>query len=561
MLPIEVWTRTIKQRTGKFEAKMEPEQRPSATDDNTFAMSVDDYDPVAVMESTNPSPHEVTYPLGQPDIDSDDSEQEMKTPPPSKVRRISATGGRTASSSASTLTATSASSLSTKRSQNATESELYFKAKNKNRKVLFAMLYGLVDDCDPEEKGSFWDREGKKNWLPTIDVLQDEVRRRSVLNRPEGAKPKACNSWKKYRLKEWLKENPIKDGKDTEWLLGELEYFCQKVIKAEEERKSQNPDLYKASERTDWIGMLPWLRLGHTLIHDSVCPLYKEKDRWEGRQGTCGRNSDLKPRAWYEVAADIYNNKSLTFTTIRMPEVHADFAEEIVLDGTNTPLATPETIKKKSATARAEILCVIDKWERSGNGEGQRNEDEHEYGSIRRNGEQLWLIPGTSSEFQDGDNRASFLNGRGTHILYLWELFDRNDFLQTAIEALPTSMGMDGDKVPSASAPQRKNKKGERADEDQETQKALSASLSIIARAQAQGTSADLTKRFIELSKIIRQYQVDYRSTTDEVERRIMKKEIRKLEKRRDVIEKQLDEEDDTKDKDNDEESDNDIDN
>ena len=465
MLPTEVWVRHTKQRTDRFEIQMQPQDRLSAANNDSFDMSVEGYDSTAVMEATNPSSQVPSFPLGQPEVDSDNSdERQLKTPPPTKVQRTSATG-RTASSSASTLTATSASSLSTKRSTNATESELYFKAKNKNKKVLFAMLYGVVDDCDPEEKGSFWDCEEKKNWLPTIDILQDEVRRRSVMNRPEGTKPKACNSWKKYRLKEWLKENPITDEKDKVFLLQEYEYFRQKVFKAEEERKLQNPDLYKTSARSDWIGMLPWLRLGHTLIHDRVCPLYKEKDRWEGRQGTCGRNSDQRPKTWYEVAADIYNDKSLSFTTIRMPDVHSDFVEEIVLDGTNTPTTTPETIKKKAATARAEILCVIDKWERSGNGEGQRNEDENDYGSIRRNGEQLWLVPGTDSEFQDGDNRTSFLNGRGTHLLYLWELFDRNDFLQTAIEALPTSMGMDGDKVPSASAPQRRNKKDGKKDD------------------------------------------------------------------------------------------------
>ena len=523
---------------------MEPERASPAADSTAITMSVDDDD-------DNPSPNESMYPLAQEEVDSEDSEKQMKTPPPTKIRRTAGPSG----SSASTLTATSESSLSTKRSTAVSESEVYFKEKNRSKKVLFAMLIGLVDDCDPEEKGSFWDREGKKTWLPTIDILQDEVRRRTVLGKPEGTKPKACNSWKKYRLKEWLKQNPIALEKDKEWLFIEYEYFKQKVVKAEEERKSQNPDLYKKSERTDWIGMLPWLRLGHVLLDDRVCPLYKEKDKWEGRQGTDGRNSDRKPKTWFEVAAEIYNDQNVKYRTLRMPEVHADFAEEIVLDGSNTPTTLPETLKKKAATARAEILCVVDKWERSGNGEGQRNEDEQEYGSILCNGTQLWLAPGTN-EFQDGDNRSAFLNGQSTHILYLWELFERNEFLQTAIEALPVSMGADGNSIPDASAPQRKTKKEQKMEEDQETQSALTASIGIIARAQVQGSNADLTKQFIDLRKIVRQYQVDYRSTTDEVEQRIIKKEIRKLEKRRDIIEKQLDKEDgmdEGRDSDNDE--------
>ena len=125
MLPIEVWVSYTKQTTDRLKTRMEPQEQLSAAKNDSFDMSVEDYDPSAVMQATNPSPLNPTFPLRQPEEDLDDSPQ-LKTPPPTKVPCISATG-RTASSSASTLTATSASSLSTKRSTNATESEVYDK--------------------------------------------------------------------------------------------------------------------------------------------------------------------------------------------------------------------------------------------------------------------------------------------------------------------------------------------------------------------------------------------------------------------------------------------------
>lgn len=169
---------------------------------------------------------------------------------------------------------------------------------------------------------------------------------------------------------------------------------------------------------------MPWLRLGHVLIHDSVYQLYQDKDQWEGRAGTDGRNSSLRPQQWFEKAEEIYNDENIVFNTLVLTELHSDYRQSYVLDKTNTPITTAETIKKKAASVRAEILSVIDKWERSGNGSGQRADDDHEYGSIiRGDGQQLWLCPGTTlehePEFQDGDNRANFLGGQGSHILYL----------------------------------------------------------------------------------------------------------------------------------------------
>ena len=69
---------------------------------------------------------------------------------------------------------------------------------------------------------------------------------------------------------------------------------------------------------------------------------------------------------------------------------------------------------------------MISKWEQSGNGAGQRMEDDEEYGHVAKN--QVWLAPGVE-EFMDGDNCKNFLQEEKSHILHFWQLIDENDLL------------------------------------------------------------------------------------------------------------------------------------
>lgn len=163
------------------------------------------------------------------------------------------------------------------------------------------------------------------------------------------------------------------------------------MLASQEEKNGQNPALHQGAQpRTDLIGLLPWLRLGHVLIQDSVFPLYQEKDRGRYVQAPMVEiQIYIRPKQWFEKAEEMYNDENITFDALQIPELHANFRQSYHLDKSNTPMTNAETIKKNAATARAEILCVIDKWERSGNGCGQRAEDDSEYGSIRRDGDQL----------------------------------------------------------------------------------------------------------------------------------------------------------------------------
>lgn len=485
---------------------------------------------------------------------SDDEEEQPRTPRPSKVPRLP----NASYSSTSTLTSGSSNNKvvapSTSTTAVISASEKYYIDNGNDKKILLSMLLGLKQDepsfGDPDHSDSIYNTKGKSKWSPSGDQLVQEVIRRHKLLYP-GQREKECKSWKKYKARQWLINNPIMEQADIRFLLEEEKKFRNVLLASEDEKNNQNPSLNQTAQpRTDWIGLMPWLRLGHVLVHDSVYELYQDKDRWEGRAGTDGRNSDQRPKQWFEKAAEVYNDETITFDSLLLPDLHSDFAQSYKLDKTNTPMTNAETIKKKAASARAEILCIIDKWERSGNGSGQRAEDDHEFGSIRRDGDQLWLVPGTTAEepeFQDGDNRANFLGGKGSHVLYLWELLDQNQMLQTTITCLPIAIGADGANVPLARGRPKKPAELPARQLEEAFQKSsteISASLRTIAEATKEHTLEQRIRRlndsYMDIRREIRVLREDIRDCVEDDEKIDLKEELKRLVARREEVYEKL---------------------
>lgn len=90
------------------------------------------------------------------------------------------------------------------------------------------MLIGLKKDDisfgDPEHKDSFWNCKGKSLWMPSTEEVINEIQRRHSVMHPE-KKPKACSSWKKHAMKQWLLEHPVTDPRDVAYLFAEERKF------------------------------------------------------------------------------------------------------------------------------------------------------------------------------------------------------------------------------------------------------------------------------------------------------------------------------------------------
>ena len=93
---------------------------------------------------------------------------------------------------------------------------------------------------------------------------------------------------------------------------------------------------------------------------------------------------------------------------------------------------TTENVKMWVADRKAKLVILINRWELSGNGDGQRVDTDAEFGNVSAD----------SIQFQEGDNRSSFLRHERSTLLYYWEMLVKEDMLQNSVSILPATVGV-----------------------------------------------------------------------------------------------------------------------
>jgi hypothetical protein len=116
---------------------------------------------------------------------------------------------------------------------------------------------------------------------------------------------------------------------------------------------------------------------------------------------------------------------------------------------------TPEAILQKLSMMKAKMMEIIGRWEQSGNGDGQREEIDRDFGRTR------------FVQHINGDNRASFLRDSPSHVLYLWHLMDLYELLNDLKETLHEDVQATGTSAPTTASTRAKRRRGER-DHDSE---------------------------------------------------------------------------------------------
>ena len=77
---------------------------------------------------------------------------------------------------------------------------------------------------------------------------------------------------------------------------------------------------------------------------------------------------------------------------------------------------------------KAKLVLIINKWERSGNGAGNRKEGDEGFGQV------------DVESFQDDDERAAFLGNNRSSLLYFWHMSLEHDLLSQTVSILPDSI-------------------------------------------------------------------------------------------------------------------------
>ena len=264
---------------------------------------------------------------------------------------------------------------------------------------------------------------------PTVKHLKQEIKRRSMAKGADFKAP-SCNYWSKEKLVQWMQANPVEEPKDVQFLVAEEKKLFELLSSAEAEKQQER------NRSGPWNTNLPFLRMYHCICVDECRDALMHLNDPMTRAQLDARNSAERPETFYELVARYFNDASNLFITESLPDLHVSFAHPITLGLDDMPVIeiTADDVKKHFGEARAKLIKMIARWELSGNGFGQRAEDDDDYG--RMGEEQLGC----------GDNRGHFLDSMTKeHVLYLWHIADRYDILRNVLNVLSDSCAADSE--------------------------------------------------------------------------------------------------------------------
>jgi hypothetical protein len=223
--------------------------------------------------------------------------------------------------------------------------KLYVEEGN-NKVLLLSMSFGLINDkhmmgdITPEP---FWPLEKSKK--PKKPDLQREVDRRGQAKKmkdPSCHVPKSIE-WDVPKMLEWLKQNPIQDKDDIEFLQKEEQIFYNDCCRAME-YKRKNQDEKQAS--MNWTNNTPWMRLCRAAMEDDAKEAFLVGAWKLTREELDARGNELCPRLFEEVVANHYNNPNKVYITIASPELHDDFTAVMSISFDDVPGGiTPDQVK------------------------------------------------------------------------------------------------------------------------------------------------------------------------------------------------------------------------
>ena len=274
--------------------------------------------------------------------------------------------------------------------------------------TLLAMFTGLPFEVDAENEEPFCKYEKRSEFRLTKKVLTAEAKRRFATYAE--IVEKVPNSHKSNQVfVKYLKDNPIDRQACIDWLQAQK----HGIVNQYEILVNTLPA--NGTNTAQWRGNKPWLRMYHVILQD--------REQFLRRDDPLTRSEIDRPNkpSYWEWAAGVYNDLEFKPKTSMYPLLHHDFAFEIELDTEGIPLpCSADILKKKMTDARYKLLDMIRKYDQSGNGDGSVLDPE--------DGEDPYIA--------DAQEKCAFLGSYNSHILYLWELCDDYDLLNSVKSVL-----------------------------------------------------------------------------------------------------------------------------
>jgi hypothetical protein len=353
-----------------------------------------------------------------------------------------------------------------------------------------------------DPSSSPWNTLKRKDLMPKNTQLILEVERRAELF-TLNPKPRP-KQWKQPILLNWLIENPITATVDCDFLtqtVKKKETLINNAI-AESITDETNGEATKRG----WSGEIPYLRLIHCIIDDTIKAKFLRRNHAKTRQEIDARNSPMRESTVYEDIAylwnsDDFNPQSFLTTCHESFTEHKDLSYSAINEFAR---ANPRKVQDRISHMRKELLEIIKNWEASGQGDG---------GRISGYESESDVVAGDTVGFGELKNRPScaldtrsaFLQSKPPYLLYFWELADEQGLLSSTLQRLDDSVGLaDGGSsvslFSSTTTTGSSSKKGKsKSDDDDDCVDAMKdLSRSIVLAAKVQSASEN-RKRINEL--------------------------------------------------------------
>jgi len=194
----------------------------------------------------------------------------------------------------------------------------------------------------------------KKMFMSKREDYCIEAERRHYTQTKSTKKCKTCNV---TRSKDHLDKNPIVDNNDLQFLSREEKSFYE-MTKASNIEASNLSEVVSDNNADKWHGPKPWLQFYHATLEETVLEACRKTNSMQSREGLDGSNSDTRPKTFFELCCNKYNDPSFELMSNACPDLHDDFLEPLELndaDDCTVPLVAPNKLKDQLILVRCKV--------------------------------------------------------------------------------------------------------------------------------------------------------------------------------------------------------------
>ena len=283
-----------------------------------------------------------------------------------------------------------------------------------------------MDDYDKEPFSHKLFSKCRRDNKPKVGGFKAEIKRRNP-NVGRFTNTKLCD------LVKYLQQDDYKlDAVDQVFLQKTFDVYKKSLVdRIEENAINKNKPAEEGA--VSKITTMDRLRLIEAMLSDAALPLMRSSQEVLNRAALDARNSVHKVQDYFDKVAEVFNSEDFIATTDIVDNLCEELKQSYTIErGTYTMDATKA--KEIYYQMKNKLHQIIGNWELSGNGEGQRSDDDPNWGSC-----DAYDLQTTGTV--NGADRVSFLRDpKEWYLLYFWHRLDQLKLVHFTLAKLPKWM-------------------------------------------------------------------------------------------------------------------------